>query len=141
MISTKHLSFFSTKTVGIVALAFATFGGTGSAAAQSANAERGIIDTRGHVAKVVAVGPIALHAYSPFAGGSLYSAPAVSGTDRDCQGSASGTPVQADHIATFTVGEGQVACLKTTTTGSFELLWHAISQPVPAAVVIAKMGR
>jgi len=38
------------------------------------------------------------------------------------------------------VGEGQVACLSTTTKGSFELLWHAVSQPAPV-VVLAKAGR
>jgi len=38
------------------------------------------------------------------------------------------------------VGEGQVVCLSTTAKGSFELLWHAVSQPVPA-MVIAKAGR
>ena len=86
------------------------------------------------------MGPIALHAYSQFVGGSLYTAPAVTGTDRDCQGSASATPVQADRIATFAVGKGQVGCLKTTEKGSFELLWHAVSQPV-RAVVVAKAGR
>ena len=140
MTSTKRLSPFSTKIVGLVALALASFGGMGIAATRSANAERGIIEARGTVAKVVAVGPIALHAYSQFAGGSLYTAPAVTGTDRDCQGSASATPLLADRIATFAVGEGQVTCLETTTTGSFELLWHAVSQPVPA-VVVAKAGR
>jgi hypothetical protein len=129
-----------TKIVGLVALALASFGRTGIAAARSANAEHGIVETRGLVTKVVAVGPIALHAYSQFAGGSLYTAPAVTGTDPDCQGSASATSLGADRITAFAVGGGQVACLKTTTKGSFELLWHAVSQPVPA-VDVAKAGR
>ena len=140
MISTKRLSLFNTKIVGFVALALVSFGRSGFAAARSANAERGIIEARGPVAKVVAVGPIALHAYSQFVGGSLYTAPAVTGTDRDCQGSASATPVLADRIATFAVGKGQVACLKTTTKGSFELLWHAVSQPVHGRVVVRQGG-
>ncbi len=141
MTSTKRLSPLTIKLVGFVALALASFGGTGIASARSASSERGTIEARGPVAKVVAVGPVAFHAYSEFAGGSLYTAPAVTGTDRDCKGSsASRTPVQADRIATFAVGEGQVACLSTTTKGSFELLWHAVSQPVPA-MVIAKAGR
>ena len=140
MTSTKR-SPLTVKLVGFVALALATFGGTGIASARSVGSERGTVEARGSVAKVVAVGPIALHAYSEFGGGSLYTAPAVTGTDRDCKGSsASTTPVQADRIATFAVGEGQVACLSTTTKGPFELLWHAVSQPVPA-VVMAKAGR
>jgi hypothetical protein len=141
MTSTKRLSPFTSKFAGFVALALASFGGTGIASARGANNERGIVEARGPVAKVVAAGPIALHAYSQFAGGALYTAPAVTGTDRDCQGSsAATTPVQADRVATFTVGEGQVACLETTTTGSFELLWHAVSLPAPV-VVLAKAGR
>ena len=141
MTSTKRLSPFTTKLVGFVALALASFVGTGIASARSANSERGVVVARGPVAKVVAVGPIALHAYSEFAGGSIYTAPAVTGTDRDCKGSSAGAlPVQADRIATFAVGEGQVVCLSTTAKGSFELLWHAVSQPVPA-MVIAKAGR
>ena len=141
MTSTKRLSPLTTKLVGFVALTLVTLGGTGIASARSLNSERGIVEARGPVAKVVAMGPVAFHAYSEFAGGSLYTAPAVTGTDRDCKGSsASTTPVQADRIATFAVGEGQVACLSTTTKGSFELLWHAVSQPVPV-VVIAKNGR
>jgi hypothetical protein len=139
MISTKRLSLCSTKIFGFVALLLSSFGGTGSAAAGSANAQRGSIHARDSVDKMVVVGPIALHAYSQSAGGSLYTAPAVTGTDRDCQGSVSATPVQADRIATFTVGVGQVACLKTPAKASFELLWHSISQPVPS-VVTAKAG-
>ena len=127
----KRRSPLSTKIIGFVVLALASFGGTGIAAARGANAEHGIIKTRGLVTKVVAMGPITLHAYSQFAGGSLYIAPVVTGTDRDCQGSARETPVGADRITAFAVSAGQVACLNTTTKGSFELLWHAVSQPVP----------
>lgn len=144
MTSIKRPGFspLTTKLVGFVALALATFGGTGIASARSGGIERGTVVARGPVAKVVVEGPIALHAYSEFAGGSLYTARAITGTDRDCKGSSTGTTaVQADRIATFTVGEGQVACLSTTTKGSFELLWHAVSQPVPASVVLAKAGR
>ena len=141
MTSIKRLSPFTTKLAGFVALALASFGGTGIASARGTGGQRGIVDARGAGAKVVAAGPIALHAYSQFAGGSLYTAPAVTGTDRDCQASSgTATPVQADRISTFAVGEGQVACLATTTKGSFELLWHAVSQPAPV-VVLAKAGR
>ncbi len=140
MTSTKRLSPLTTKFAGFVALALATLGGTGIASAKSANSERGVVEARGPVAKVVAAGPIALHAYSQFAGGSLYTAPAVTGTDRDCQGPSAGTPLEADRVATFVVGSGQVACLETTTKGSFELLWHAVSEPA-TVVVMAKAGR
>jgi hypothetical protein len=140
MTSIKRLSPFTTKLAGFVALAIASLGGTGIASARGTGGERGIVEARGAVAKVVVAGPIALHAYAQFDGGSLYTAVAVTGTDRDCKGAPTGTtPVQADRISTFAVGEGQVACLKTTTKGSFELLWHAVSQPLP--VVLAKAGR
>lgn len=105
-----------TKIVGFVALV-ASFGRTGIAAARSANAEHGIVETRGLVTKVVAVGPIALHAYSQFAGGSLYTAPAVTGTDPDCQGSASATPLGADRITAFAVGEGRSPVLRRRRRG------------------------
>jgi hypothetical protein len=45
----------------------------GIASARSAGSERGTVEARGPVAKVVAVGPVAFHAYSEFAGGSLYT--------------------------------------------------------------------
>ena len=139
MTSTKR-SPLTIKIAGFVALTLASVGGTRIASAKNANGERGVVEARGPVAKVVAAGPIALHAYSQFAGGTLYAARAVTGTDSDCKGSSAGTSVQADRVATFAIGEGQVACLETTTKGSFELLWHAVSQPVPA-MVIAKAGR
>jgi hypothetical protein len=140
MTSTKRLSPFSSKLAGFVALALASLGGTGIASARGAGSERGVVEARGPVDKVVVAGPIALHAYSQFDGGRLYLATAVTGTDRDCKGSSAGTtPVEADRISTFSVGAGQVVCLETTTKGSFELLWHAVRQPAP--VVLAKAGR
>ena len=135
MTSTKRLSPLTTKIVGLGALVAASFGGSGIAAARSPKAERGVVVARGQAGKVVAVGPVALHAYSQFAGGS-----SATPRRRRGQGSTGATPVQADRVATFAVGEGQVACLNTTTTGSYELLWHAVSQPARAAVVVAKAG-
>jgi hypothetical protein len=135
MFSANRHAPLTTKIVGFVALTMASCGGTGIAMARGANIKRGIVEARGPVAKVVAVGPIALHAYSQNAGGSLYAAPAVTGTDRDCQVSTSATPVAADRIANFEVAAGQVACLKTTTNGAFELLWHAIDPSGPAVVI------
>jgi hypothetical protein len=138
MTSSKRFPFTS-KIAGFVALTLTTLGATGIASAKNARGERGIVEARGPVVKVVAAGPIALHTYSQFAGGALYAAPALTGTERDCKGSSASTPVVADQVATFVVGEGQVACLETTTKGSFELLWHAVSQPAPV-VVLAKAG-
>jgi hypothetical protein len=135
MFSLNRRSPLTTKIVGLVALTLASVGGTGIAMARSANAKRGIVDARGPITKLVVAGPIALHAYSQYAGGSLYVAQAVTGTDRDCQVSASATPIEADRIATFKVGAGQVACLKTTTTETFELLWHAVDHSVPAVIL------
>jgi hypothetical protein len=34
--------------------------------------------------------------------------------------------------------DAQFACLSTTTKGSFELLWHAVSQPARASAVVAQ---
>jgi hypothetical protein len=141
MTSIKRLSPFTTKLAGFVALALASLGGTGIASARGTGGQRGIVEARGAGAKVVVAGPIALHAYSQFAGGSLYTAPAVTGTDRDCKRSSGGsTMVKADRISSFAVPAGQVVCLETTNKGSFELLWHAVGQPAPV-VVLAKAGR
>jgi hypothetical protein len=88
------------------------------------------------------VGPTVIHAYSAFAGGALFTARSVTGTDADCQGATaqgarSGLP--ADSIVSFTVAAGQVACLATTTVRSFELLWHAQKDaPVAAPVMLAR---
>jgi hypothetical protein len=132
------LSPFTTKIAGFVALAFVTLGGSVAASA----AERGTVYSRGPAAKVVAAGPVELHAYSQTAGGSLYTAPAVTGTDRDCQAAAgSATPVRVDQIAAFTVAEGQVACVASAGKGSFELIWHAVERPAPGPMMLAKAGR
>ena len=124
-----------TKILGFFALALLSLGARGLALASGAQTRHGTVEARGPVAKVVAVGPIALHAYSQDAGGSLYAAPAITGTDRDCQVPASATPVAADRVATFEVSEKQVACLKTATSGTFELLWHAVDLSVPVMVI------
>jgi hypothetical protein len=140
MTSMKRISPFTIRLAGFAALALTSLCGLGIASARGANSPRGIVEARGPNAMIVVAGPIVFHAYSQFAGGLLYAAPVVSGTDRDCKmASASATPVQPDRVATFAVGEGQVACLSTTNR-SIELLWHAVSQPVPA-LVIAKTSR
>jgi hypothetical protein len=114
------LFFLSTLTFGC---ATAQLSGPGNVAA----AERGDVLVAGPSVKAVVVGPTAIHAYSAFSGGSMYTAPIVSGTDADCQAHAADgarSDLQADSVVTFTVGAGQVACLATTSKKSFELLWH-----------------
>jgi hypothetical protein len=128
--SSPSSSLFSSSVAGLLALAIATCAVSGTASAHDASHLRGDVLTRGPAAKVVAVGPIALHAYSEFAGGTLFSAPAVTGTDRDCAlalaSQQAGARIPADKITSFTVPQGQVVCLATATKGSFELLWHAV---------------
>jgi hypothetical protein len=140
MTSIKRLSPFNTKLACCLALALASLSGTRTASARGTGGEHGIVEARGPLNKVVVAGPIALHAYSEFSGASLYTAPAVTGTDADCNGSSADlTSVQADRISTFTVAPGRVACLSTKGKGSIELLWHAAGQPAPVA--LAKAGR
>jgi hypothetical protein len=129
------------KLAGFVALAAATCGASSLAAAKS-NVPRGAVLTSGPSTKVVAAGPIAMHAYSQFAGGSLYTVRAVTGTDADCA-NAKGAPVTlpADRVTNFSVGAGEVACLATTTKGSFELLWHGAPVTAPSPVMVAKGGK
>ena len=138
--TTRNRSRFSSLTrtlAGLVALVGTTCGAARLADARPS--DRGSVVTKGPAAKVVAVGPMTIHAYSGFPGGSLYTARAVTGTDRDCQVPAAGAArVDAERITTFVVAEGQVACLATTTKGSFELLWHAVAQPAPAQQMLAK---
>jgi hypothetical protein len=56
----------------------------GCASTQGA-VQRGDLIVHGPSVKAVVVGPTAIRAYSGFAGGSVYTAPAISGTDGDCQ--------------------------------------------------------
>ncbi len=132
-----------TKTISLFALVSAlTF--TASAHAQDRSAPtRGQVLVQGPSIKTVVVGPVAIHAYSAFSGGALYTVKAVSGTDADCHGKAEGTraELRADSTVNFTVGAGQVACLATSTTRSFELLWHAQKDapvPAPAGTLLAR---
>jgi hypothetical protein len=114
------LFFLSTLTFGC---ATAQLSGPGNVAV----AERGDVLVAGPSVKAVVVGPTAIRAYAAFSGGSMYTAPIVSGTDADCQahaGDRARSDLRPDSVVTFTVGAGQVACLATTSKRSFELLWH-----------------
>jgi hypothetical protein len=124
-----------TKTISILTFVSALTIGAASAHADGAGASatRGQVSVQGASAKTVVVGPVAIHAYSAFSGGALYTVKAISGTDTDCQKTGSNrTELGADKVVNFTVGAGQVACLATSTTRSFELLWHALKDmPAP----------
>ena len=137
-----------TKTIStLVVVSVLTFAGAVAQAADGKGAApaRGDVLVQGPSVKAVVVGPVAIHAYSEFAGGALYTARAVTGTDADCQaGAAEGarTGLRADSVVSFTVGAGQVACLATTTSRSFELLWHSQKNtPVAAPTMLARNGR
>jgi len=135
------ISPLTTRIAGIIALTLATFGGSGLASARPAG-ERGTVVARGAANKMIAAGPVALHVYAQSSGGSVYQVPSVKGTDQDCSaGKGPMIPVRADRVATVSIEEGHVACLATATSGSFELLWHAVGHPAPTTLVIANAGR
>ena len=88
---------------------------------------RGAVEISGPAVKLVTVGPAQLHGYSAFAGGALFVAPAVTGTDADCAAAVTtARPVRlvADRMSAVAIAKGEVACLLTSTARSFELLWH-----------------
>jgi hypothetical protein len=104
---------------------------------------RGRVLTKGPSVKAVRTGPAVIHAYSAFSGGGLYVVPVVTGTDADC---AAGTaeaaargeePIQADRRVTLRVAASELACLATSTKGTFELLWHAHEESVVDVTTIA----
>jgi hypothetical protein len=117
------------KTISKLALVCSLVLGSATLTAQVARAgagRRGAVNVSGPSVKAVVVGPAALHAYSAFAGGAVYAVPAVTGTDADCrQGGARATALPADRTVAFSVAAGEVVCLETARTGSFELLWHS----------------
>jgi len=84
-----------------------------------------------------------LHAFSGFRGGALYAAPAVTGTDQDCdqreridEALARGK-VAAVRRVVLSLNAGEVACLVTQNQGSFELLWHATAVAPPSGEKVA----
>jgi hypothetical protein len=129
------------KTLSLLALVSTlSLGFAGNVFAKDAAPQRGAVLAAATSTKAVVVGPVAIHAYSQFSGGALYTVKAVSGTDHDCLSAdrSAATVVAADGIASFTVGAGQVACLATTGERSIELLWHAQKNaPVASPVMVA----
>ena len=95
------------------------------------------------VVRAVTVGPMVLHAFSGFPGGALYAAPAVTGTDQDCNQrerideALARNKVAADRRVVLSLNAGEVACLVTENHGSFELLWHATVVAPPSGARVA----
>ena len=108
---------------------------------------RGAVHLGGPGQKAVVVGPAAIHVYSAFAGGAMYTVPAVAGADDDCRagGSAASVavPLAADRVVPVTVAAGEVACLATHTPRRFELLWHQDRNTAPPGpiTVAGRPGR
>jgi hypothetical protein len=103
--------------------------------------QRGDVIVEGPVVKSIVAGPADIHAYSAFAGGALFVAPRVSGTDGDCHAQpgrprGATTTLEADRVAVLRIDASQVACLSTVKGGRFELLWHA-SEHKAAPVALA----
>jgi hypothetical protein len=124
------------KLIAISSLAFGcATGQVGRNAGAVANV-RGDVVVSGPTVKAVMVGPADIHAYAAYAGGAIYTVPAVSGGDADCAAARAGvTTLQADRVHAVRVESGQVACLATAGKGSFELLWH-VQQPKKAATPV-----
>jgi hypothetical protein len=132
------------KTNSMILALLASLSVAGAAQAQEPSApSRGTVQVEGKAAKVVVAGPIAIHAYSAFSGATLFIVNAVSGTDRDCAGAStgSGMSVAADHVQTFTVGAGQVACVATAAAYGSELLWHEQKDRAAASPVMVASSR
>ncbi|MEA2698750.1 MAG: hypothetical protein QOI66_3021 [Myxococcales bacterium] len=134
------------KTISILfLLSSLTFGCASTRLASStdaATARRGSVVVEKMSVKAVVAGPVDIHAYSAFAGGTLYLADAVTGTDRDCAPAAtagagmdSGAVLRADRIENVAVAEGKVACLATSGQRSIEVLWHARKGASPPPLV------
>lgn len=120
---------------GLITVVFAvsalTLGCAGTQAVRSdaASVPRGFVEARGHTAKAIVQGPHVIHAYSADAGGDLYVAPALTGTDADCgmvplDAASRPVSIRREQRVELTVEAGEVACLATSKTRNFELLWH-----------------
>jgi hypothetical protein len=103
---------------------------------------RGAIQVAGMARKAIVVGPTTFHAYSGFAGGEIFTAPAVTGTDIDCRAAADTAAhvrrVRADLVVTIAVNPGEIACLATKVDRRIELLWHAERNPQSTHSLVAR---
>jgi hypothetical protein len=134
---------FIAKVFGLSLLVFgcATGGGARPFGAAEAGRSRSM-EIEGSAARSVVSGPSTIHAYSSHDGASLFTAAAMTGTDRDCQRSVSSsalaeTRVQADRVVTFNVPAGRIACVEGTSAGVHELIWHQTDQPSGAGSFLA----
>ena len=102
---------------------------------------------RGRTVKAIALGPRVIHAFAGQAGGGLFIAPAITGSDSDCEAASldeARRPVRmvADQRAVLTLENGEVACLATSNPRPFELLWHATGEGRPQVqVAVATKSR
>ncbi len=131
------------KTISILLFVSSlTYGCAGSQLGQAAAPRHHAVLAHGASATQVVAGPSAIHAYSGFSGGSLFTARMVSGTDADCQAPAPSperSELPADRVIDFEVGSGYVACLATTTPRGFELLWHERrGRSAPTTIALAR---
>jgi len=122
----------TTKTASILSLvSFLVLGLAGAAHAGEGAARRGQVNLPAAATQAVVAGPAVVKVYSGFSGANVFVA------DGDCAtgaGRAAGAPLQADRVATVTVGAGQVACVASTGERSIELLWRA--QPSTSATAL-----
>ena len=113
--------------------------GTASAAhAGEGAARRGQVNVQAAAAKAVLAGPAVLHVYSGFSGAKVFVADAAAATDGACTaaaGRAAGSTLVADRVETVSLAAGQVACVAGTGERTVELLWHAVSNTQPTALV------
>ena len=109
---------------------------TGLASTDVAGPERGDLLVNGRALKAVVAGPVAFHAYAASAGGRLFIADDVTGTDADCQlaQADAGAALVADRVESVTVGAGKIACLSTSGARRFEMLWHTQRASRPLVV-------
>jgi hypothetical protein len=92
--------------------------------------------------RALVTGPADIHAYSEFAGGVLYTAPAVAGDSRDCTSARRDVVVlDADRVRSIRIDAGSVACLATVTNRRLELLWHGHRPEAAPATLVAASGR
>jgi len=122
-------------------LSFLTFGcataQTARPTAATVAANRGAVIVDGPSVKALGAGPGTIHAYSAYAGGTIFAAPVASGTDADCHRPAARLArLQPDRITAFDVAPGQVACLASSRQGNYELLWHASAKLAAGAAAI-----
>ena len=115
------------NTIGkLLAISTLTFGCASSQIGSHAVTElRGRVTVAEPSVRALVTGPADIHAYSEFAGGAIYTAPAVAGDNRDCTSAPRDVVVlDADRVRSIRIEPGNVACLATVTNRRFELLWH-----------------